>query len=95
MGLELVEITLKLEDEFAIDLGEDFWTTRVWDGCSDHWDVQVRDIVTGIEAVIREQHSDVPRDVCPRLQMVLADCLGLDEDEVAPEAWLVNNWNVG
>jgi len=95
VGLELVEITLKLEDEFAIDLGNDFWTTRAWDGCSEHCDVQVRDVLTAVEDVIGEQYGDVPKDVYPRLQKVLAYCLSLDEDEVVPEAWLVNDWSVG
>jgi hypothetical protein len=68
VGLELVEITLKLEGEFAIDLGDDFWTTRAWDGCSEHWDVQVRDVLTAVEGVIREQHGDVLHGVYARLQ---------------------------
>lgn len=86
---------MKLEDEFAVDLGDDFWTCRACDGRSDRWDVQVRDLLTAVDDVIGEQYGDVPHDVYPRLQKVLADCLGLDEDEVVPEAWLVNDWNVG
>jgi len=95
VGLEVVQITMQLEDEFAIELGDDFWTARVWDDQSDRWDVQVRDIVAGLEQVIRERHGDVPQDIYPRLQKVLAYCLSLDEDKVVPEAWLVKDWNVG
>ncbi len=86
---------MQLENEFAIDLGDDFWTARVWDGRSERWDVQVRDLLAAVDDVIREQHGDVPHDVYPRLQKVLAYCLSLEMDEVVPEAWLVKDWNVG
>ena len=97
MGIDLLDLTFRIEREFDIRLyREDLMRLLNQGNTADPpkgaWtDIRVTDYAGLVEAAIQQQHSQPQRDTYGRVKQHIVECLGVDELEVSPEAWIVRD----
>ncbi len=97
MGIDALDMTFRCEREFGIKLTRADLESLLSNGNTSNppegaWtDVQVREVVEWVQSSLDEQGVHYEQDVFLGVQEVLVQCLGVDDDEITLDAWLVRD----
>lgn len=97
MGIDLLDLTYRVEREFDISLERGNMMQLLNDGNTSDppkgaWtDIRVADYVAFVEAAIVAQHGSPAPEVYDRIKKHIVDCLGVTAFDVSSDAWMVRD----
>jgi acyl carrier protein len=97
MGLDLLDLTFRVEKEFRIKLSKERVLSLAKDSSAPgtleqpQMDIQVDDFVSLVQATIEEQRVGPGSNVYNRVKKHVAQCLDVEESEISPESWFVRD----
>lgn len=95
MGVDLLDLTFRIEREFEIKIPKDELQKLFLNEDSEslsrkfRQDIQVRELVTFVEIAIVRQNGGPACNVFNRVKKHIAECLQVDESHIIPEAWMI------
>ncbi|MCH9656597.1 MAG: hypothetical protein K0U86_09990 [Planctomycetes bacterium] len=97
MGIDFIDLVFRVEKRFEIKIARDkalelFENGNTSDPPANAWtDIRVSDFVALIETLVSEQNPESDLDIFDGVKQDIMECLGANECEVTPEAWLVRD----
>ena len=100
MGMDIVEVNLRIEEEFQIDLTNDRWEAMLsqhterrswWIFQFDQGDATVGELCKAVNKTLAEQGKEIPHDTLERMQVILTETLGVGMDAVQPKKFLIRD----
>ena len=100
MGMDIVEVNLRIEEEFAIDLSNDQWEAMLsqhiqrrdwWIFQFEQGDATVGELCKAVNKTLAEQGSPVPHDTFERVREILAETLGVRRDAIQASTFLLRD----
>jgi 4-hydroxy-3-methylbut-2-enyl diphosphate reductase IspH len=93
MGIDLLDLTFRVERVFKIKLsvGSIIEQTKTICPETNRRDLQVRHFVQMVKRAIEEQNSSHEDHLLNLLRPHIAECLGIKETDVVPDAWMIHD----
>lgn len=97
MGIELLDLTFRIEKEFKIKIDRDDLMNLLQHGNrtsppSNAWtDIQVADFLRLVEYTIMRQHVTPEPNVFQRVRKHIAETMDVEESEVTQSSWLARD----
>ena len=97
MGIDLLDLTFRVEKEFGIKLERDGLLEFLHAGNTDEpptgaWtDIRVRDFLEYVRENLERQKVESTTEIYERVCDIIAETLGVDDSEITLDAWLVKD----
>lgn len=97
MGIDFLDLIFRVEKRFSIRIPRDnahelLKNGNTSDPPANAWtDIRVSDFVALVETLDAEQNPESDLDIFAGVKQDIMECLGVNESEVKPDAWLIGD----